>query len=1220
MVVQAYIPENEYGFLRRSADGAWMICTSTAETPAVEDTKFFGDLGRTEYRLIGIGDGKARIIRFADLHRHSHFSLKDSILKIGDIVNGTEYCGALTDHGNMYGFLEYYKAMKKAGKKPIIGMEAYMEDMDGKKTRRHVILLAKNAQGYKNLSQMASMAHNNFYYQPHVTWDLLNKYHDDIICLSACLAGVIPTALKEGNEAVARRAIERFLGLFGEDFYIELQNHGIYDEDRIRPQLISLAHEYGVKVVATTDTHYLSPEDKDAHEVMLCLRDQKTWDDPKRPRYDGEGYYLHNSEDMEKRFAGFPEALDNTLEIMDKCDVEIKLGEVYLPNYEIPKEFSSPQEYMNHIAEEGFQSRFAGTPHLTDPVYLARLKYEQDMIEQMGFAAYFIIVWDFINYARSINAYVGPGRGSAAGSMVAYCMGITDVDPIRYNLLFERFLNPERVSWPDIDTDIESHYRPQVIKYMRHKYGEQSVCRIITFGTEAARQAIKDVARVFGYPASFGAKWAGMVPNKPGTTLAAATEFGTPLAAEIASNPDAKRVVAFAKKIEGCKRHASTHACGVCVAPGRVFDYLPTTLLEDPETGEKVLTTQVTKEEVEELGLIKMDLLGLRNLDVLHSTICRAQQNLSPKEVLAEIGSSKDKVVYQDIPLNDRATYELLRKGYTGGVFQLEGHEITALIQNLLWDLDTIPDDKLEEVAFERIVAAVALYRPGPMDYIPDYLAGVRDPKTVRYDCPEEQSILASTYGVLVYQEQLIQIAQKLAGYTLGEADVIRKACGKKKVDLLEQEQTKFIYGNKADFDAGKTKHYIPGCVGNGIPAETAQEIWAKMKKFGEYAFNRSHAVCYAYIGYLTAYMSSHWPAEFFEGMLNTFGDTTGAIPKYLGMAHSRGIPTLLPDIQKSDYNFRGNKDGILFGLKGISGIKKTGSYLVIERTERGNFKNAQDLYMRMANRGTPLDKSAIEGLVYSGALASFSDNKAALLKHFEQIKDTYQNTAAQMAMGQTTLLGMDPTSTPMPTNVARMSESTELEHEAAVLGIYVSKHPTDLYTKAVEDHPDYMPLEQVAALTSETVTIKTMGLVREFRSFQTKTHDTMASFNLETKYASVPCLVFAKQYTDLVHFLTENAVICVQGGLTRDRKNEEQFQLIIRTATTPQIALDILDGSIVAEIHDQDQQKAILQFISEHPGNTPVTLQAHGRSFPLKGRVADSPFTREFFKKYAPT
>lgn len=913
------IQPGEYAEMVRTG-AEWTIMKGDAVVGMVPDSSSFAALGRSQYKLLGLDNEEARVIRYAHLHRHSDYSLLDGMTQIPEMVKLTEYAGALTDHGNMYGFLTYYKAMKAAKKKPILGFEGYMEDLDRKLSSCHVILLAKDSEGVNNLFKLTSEAYDNFKHKPHITWEMLRKYNKGVMCLSACLGGLIPRCILEGRTKAARLAAEKFITIYGkEDFYIEIQRHGIKEEDTVNRELVQIAKELELKVVATTDSHYPMKDDAYNHEILLCIQTGKTIHDPDRMRYEGNGYWLLDSEEMEERFSDMPEALDNTLDVADKCDVSLKLGDVNLPAYTIPKRFKNPMDYMKHLALEGYNRHFKGTSLENDPVYRDRFKYELDMIQQMGFASYFIIVWDFINYCRTHNIYVGPGRGSAAGSLVAYCLGITDIDPIKYKLLFERFLNPERVSWPDIDTDIEYSRRPEVIQYITKKYGAGNVCRIVTFGTMAAKMVLKDVGRVLGKAPGYTAKLAGAIPTAPGMTIGKALEMSPEFKNFYESDPEAKEIIDIGKRLEGNKRHSSQHACfqagtmidalgryvpieeirkndlvrthtgiyrpvtecfrtitteiydlrvegvdsitsvtgnhplltapsgnmdhcvwkavqdldpesdwlvcsidgrmesiqkarrftmscrtteeqtmynlsvevdhsyiangivahncGLVISPSAVSDFLPTSMEIDKETKEKGLTSQVTMSEVEELSLIKMDLLGLKTMGVIHEVVDTSQKNHGKDTVLKQIGTNQDEFRYQDIPLNDRRVYQMLARGETGAVFQLESEGMTKLITQMFADIDTLPDNRLDE-CFERLIAAVALYRPGPMDYIPNYIAGMQDVHNIKYLTPELEDILRPTYGVIVYQEQVMQIVQKLAGYTLGRADKVRKAMG----------------------------------------------------------------------------------------------------------------------------------------------------------------------------------------------------------------------------------------------------------------------------------------------------------------------------------------------------------------------------------------------------------------------------------------------------------
>jgi len=1197
------IPDGKYGWLVRT-DTGWNAMYNEEVIAKVRKKKEMDVLGRDQYRLLGLPSGEARVIRFADLHRHSDCSLKDSIIKIKDMVARTEYAGALTDHGNMYGFLEYYETMKKAGKKPIIGFEGYMEDIDGHLCRNHVILLAKNNQGYKNLLKLSSESFDHFKSFPHVTWEMLEKYHEGIICTSACLKGIIPDALLRQSREEAERAVERFISCFGtDDFYIEIQKHDIVAEDVVRPQLVSLAQKYGLKVIATTDSHYVDPDDREAHDVVLCIRTGSQLDDANRLRYDGSGYYLHTSEDMEERFKDYPEALDNTLELAEKCDVSIKLNDINLPDYKIPAQFQTPHEYMLHIAQEGFESRFAGTPHHNDPVYKKRFQYEANMIEKMGFSAYFIIVWDFIHYARSHDILVGPGRGSAAGSMVAYCMGITDLDPIKFNLLFERFLNPERVSMPDIDTDIAHDRRQEVIQYLVNKYGMDHVCRIVTFGTFAAKQSILDVTRVLGLPVSEGSKLAGLVPKGPKMTLAKALDSSVELLNRYKTDSTSKRIIDLAMKIEGGKRHASQHACGVCIAPGVVSDYLPTSMEVDDDTGEKALTAQVTMAEVEKLSLIKMDLLGLKNLSVIDESLRSAEKNYGKKEVLRAIGSGRETIRFQDIPLNDRATYEMLRRGETGGVFQFEGKEMSRVLQDMLCDIDKLSDAELATVAFEQMIAAVALYRPGPMDYIPEYIKASRDPSLIQYDCPEERDILAPTYGVIVYQEQVMHLVQKLAGYSLGRADLVRKAMGKKKHEVMEAEKLVFLHGNREAFESGKDTNFAPGCIANGIDEKAATHIWDKMDKFASYAFNRSHAACYAYIGYITAYLSCHWPKEFYSGMLNAFIENSDKSKSYLAQANDRGIALQLPDVQTSQCGFSANKDGILFGLQGISGVKAIAVPIVKSREEKGPFADLEDLHDRIRDSGGKINKASMEGLVFSGALRTFSDNKAALLEQYAMIsKDSKRKN--NLLDGQCSLFTAAQMKVPMP-DTAPFPKEYELEKEASVLGMFVSEHPAELYEKNARYLRSYTAIRDINEPTGKHSEVHTMGLATNVETFMTKKGEQMCTFTLGTKYHSISCIIFPDAYRTCKNAIKENKVFWVSGQATIDRKDESKLQFLVSGMRPIE---DILDKSpsIVVEVKNLTEQTAVLNYAKDHPGGTKVVLKAHGMYFPTHAKVAD--------------
>lgn len=795
------------------------------------------------------------IVRFADLHRHSGYSLLDGASKVEDMAKLTEYAGALTDHGNMFGFLEYYKAMKKEGKQPIIGFEAYAETIDNEKNSNHLVLLTKNETGYKNLIKLTSMSYENFYMKPHVSYEMLKEHNEGIIALSACLGGEIPQLINKGDYEKAKKVANEYKNIFGEDFYIEIQRHNMgEEEDRVNEGLIKLARELQIKLVATTDSHYSYKEDKEFHEMLLALQTGRTMSDPKRMEFQGDGYHIHTPDEMDVKFKDLPEALDNTLEIAEKCSgFELELNKIYMPEFEVPEEHTQ-ESYFEHLVWEGFKDRFEGKPEYTDEIYKERLKYEISVIEQMGYASYFLIVWDFINYAKTNGIMVGPGRGSAAGSLVSYCLHITDLDPIPYGLLFERFLNPERVSMPDIDIDFCFERREEVIEYVQDKYGEEAVSGIVTFGTFAARSAVRDIVRVNDMPYSVGDRIAKAIPLKPGMTIKNALEENPELKQMYETEDETKRILDLAMKIEGLPRHSSKHACGVVISDGPVFEHLPE-FMAGSGKNKKERTSQVTMTEVEELGLLKMDFLGLKTMTVIGKTIESINKNTGAN------------IEYLDIPHNDPYVYKYISKGQSHGVFQLESSGMRSLMGELFFDIDDrikkiekkykkkgFKDieknkeseaylkemEKLGQEMFERLIAGISLYRPGPMDYLPNYLEGMKNPKNIRYLTPELKPILEATYGTIVYQEQVMQIVQSLAGYSLGRADLVRRAMGKKKNEVMREEKDYFING-KLNEDGSID---VPGCVRNGISKKIAEEIWEQMADFSKYAFNKSHKLC----------------------------------------------------------------------------------------------------------------------------------------------------------------------------------------------------------------------------------------------------------------------------------------------------------------------------------------------------------------------------------------
>lgn len=1162
-------------------------------------------LGLDKYRVIVQEDGRsAMVIRFADLHRHSDYSLMDGMTTVPEMVKHTEYAGALTDHGNMYGFLEHYKAMKKAGKKPILGFEAYQESLTGDLDGAHLILLAKNFRGYQNLLKLTSEAFDHFYRKPHVTWAMLEKYHEGVIATSACLGGIIPHALEEGQDDTAEYALKQLLKIFGEDFYLEIQRHGIRGESLVNQKLIALGAKYGIPVIATTDAHYPTKEDKAAHEIELCAQTKKTMAEP-HFAFEGTGYHLHTSEEMEELFSDIPEVLDNTLKLADKCDVELKLGDVNLPYYEIPAGFSTPMDYFRHLCEEGFQNRFAGKPQLTDPVYKERFDYEMAMIEQMGFASYFIIVWDFINFARKNNIYVGPGRGSAAGSLLAYCIGITDMDPIRFNLLFERFLNPERVSWPDIDTDIEHSGRTKVIDYITKKYGAESVCRIVTFGTMAAKMVLKDVARVLGYPTGWANSLAKLVPDDPKMTLVKALDKNPELAARAKNDPDVARVMEVAIKLEGNKRHASQHACGLVISPGKITDYLPTSLEKDKETGERSLTAQVTMTEVEDLSLIKMDLLGLKNLTAIHEVIDTVKRTRSID------------TTYEDLPLDDRETYKMLSKGITGGVFQLEGGGMTNnVIIPMFDDIDSLPESRLHE-CFERLIAAVALYRPGPMDYIPNYLEGMRDTTSIHYLVPELEAILRPTYGVIVYQEQVMQIVQKLAGYSLGRADVVRKGMAKKKRNILDAEKLVFIHGNKEAYESGKDKNYAPGCVANGIPEAIAEEIWAQMDKFASYAFNRSHAACYAWLASITAYMSCHWTAEFYCAMMNAFEDVGDKVKGYMALAVRRGIKILPPDINKSSDRCMVEDGCIRLGFHNLAYLDKFSHLIAKEKTDKGQFEDFQDFYERMTDLGKKPSKNVLESLIFSGAMSSFGLNHHQLVEMIPMLEKDYKQSIPVRQLGQITLFSPEEMKV-KPPEAAEYSDQFLMEKEKEAIGFYLTRHPVDEFFASGKGE-GCMPITELIAEEPDrysSMQVCTVGLIRGLRTVYTKAkNEEMFLFAAEDRFNEIGCVLFPRNVAANKHRLMNGSLVKIVGEYVVDEQRGPQIivQSVLDANGTSSTELP----TVTVTIRNKGEQDELMKFARENPGTVVVQIMAAGKLYRTARCIKLTPAAMDFLQSH---
>ena len=1530
---------------------------------------------------------------YAHLHGHSDNSLLDGLTKVKDYVKYGTHDMALTDHGVLYGMVDFYKQMKKAGKKAIIAFEAYVEDPLTKKLdMMHLCLFAKDLTGYHNLLKLCSLASDTSYRgKPHVTDALLRQYHEGVVASAACLGGPIQQYLLKDDVDSARKIVEYYCSIFGkENFFLEVQRHHIPEEPKVERYMLLLSEEYGLPIIATTDSHYTHKDEAAAHEVLLCLQTGKTMAE-KHMQFEGDGYWIHTSEEVEELFSDHPEWLDNTLTLAAMCDVQVPLGGVNLPHFDIPAPFATPEAFFDHLCREGYKEKFGHYPEdETDTVYRERYDYELAMIKQMGFVSYFLVVQDYIDWARKHDIYVGPGRGSAAGSLIAYCVGITDLDPIKLNLLFERFLNPERVSWPDVDTDFEHSRREEVINYVKEKYGHNNVCRIVTFGTMAARMAIRDVARVLGYPNYMGTSISKLIPEEPHMTIDLAMKKNPELKNRYDSEPDVKKIIDVAKAVEGSKRHASQHACfeegtmvttstgvkpiesvttndlvlthknrfkpvedtvitetdlvytvsffgshpirvtgnhplyvrhqsykrirengkrssvrvynepewlpveqldkdcyvgipinqnaiiphiegldtastafwwiigrylgdgwteiyhrkelcpnhterriiiccgkqdtaglanieknlqavgisyrmetkrtgikiflepnptlyeflqtcgkyaygkrlpqsildlpvdlgkafldgylsadghyapstrmyslktvskelamglsllinkvyhraagysffpahtdtiegrivqakdkyqltfmpedaarrksffeddmlwvkvkdiqteekhqkmynltvlddssyqanglaahncGVVLSPSAVDDYLPTSMLKNDETGEKDVTSQVVMSEVEELSLLKMDFLGLKNMGVIHfvmDTIRRTRPEFV-KMMEQKLGRT---FRYQDIPLTDRETYKMLSKGMTAGVFQLESPGMTDVVVRTITDLDNMPDSDIMQ-CFENLIAAVALYRPGPMDYIDDYVEGSHS-KNIQYDLPEEEDILKSTYGVIVYQEQVMQLVQKLAGFSMGRADVVRKAMGKKKQDVMDAEREVFLYGNKAAFDSGKDEKYAPGCVANGIDENVAKHIWEKMENFAKYAFNRSHAACYAYIAYLTAYMSCHWKEEFYCGMLNAFIEISDKLRAYLTQAYRRGIEILPPDINKSDKWFsveelldengnpKKNPDGspvlaIRCGLKGLKSVGKMADEIIRCRGDHP-FESYYEFYHRCDKMGAKINRGALESLIYSGALNCFGMKKAILLAGIS-ILDANSKQEAKVLDGQCNLFdepgnekyrGVDFDSMDSLKTLKDPDKRTLMEREKDSIGFYLTAHPMDDIYPLVQNDKLFKVVADLESSTEDIKPVKTAGIVKNIRQRFTKNNEEMYSFTLEDKFGSINCVIFPRYLPPVKDKLQEGVIVQVTGEMRIDDNFGNQI-IVDGVLSEESIGIGVLRDPITIEIGSKNEQMELLDYIHSHPGHTPVILRAKGKDYPIKPKLSVTPETLNY-------
>lgn len=1050
-------------------------------------------------------------MEFTHLHVHTEYSLLDGSSKIKELVSRAKELGmdslAITDHGVMYGVVDFYRAAKAAGINPVLGCEIYVapgsrfdrEAGNAKESRyHHLVLLAENDIGYANLVKIVSRGFTEgFYYKPRVDYDVLEKYHEGIIALSACLAGSIPSFLRRGLYEEAKQEAYRLQGIFGENnFFLELQDHGIPDQKTVNQGLLRLHQETGIDLVATNDVHYIYDSDVEAHDILLCIQTGKKVSDTDRMRYEGGQYYLKSAEEMEALFPYAKEAIENTHKIAERCHVEIEFGDYKLPHFDVP-EGETSESYLRKLCKEGLYKRY---PKEQAEQLEERLNYELDTISTMGFVDYFLIVWDFIKYAKDHGIPVGPGRGSAAGSLVAYSLNITDlIDPIKYNLLFERFLNPERVTMPDIDIDFCYERRQEVIDYVTRKYGADHVVQIVTFGTMSARMVIRDVGRVLDLPYAYVDSVAKAIPMELGITIAKAMKMNPELRTMYETDDSAKKLIDMAMRLEGLPRHTSVHAAGVVISPKPVDEFVPLSRASDGN-----ITTQYTMVTLEELGLLKMDFLGLRTLTVIQNAIHGAFD-------------------VHDIDYNDKEVFDMISSGHTEGVFQLE----SAGMKNFM--------KELKPHSMEDIIAGISLYRPGPMDFIPKYIEGKNNQDNIQYDCKELEPILAPTYGCIVYQEQVMQIVRDLAGYSYGRSDQVRRAMSKKKADVMEKEKNYFIYGNE---EIG-----VEGCIKRGIPEEVAIIIFDDMTDFAKYAFNKSHAAAYAVVSYQTAYLKCHYPVDFMAALMTSFMEHTGKITEYIMNCRKMGIEILPPDINEGEYRFTPYEGNIRYGLAAIKGVgRPVIDEIVAERELGGRYRSLKDFCMRLS--GKSVNKRTVESFIKSGALDSLPGTRKQKMYSYISIMDGVNQEKKGTLSGQMSLFDFaspeeqKELEVKMP-DVGEYEKEEILGLEKEVLGVYISGHPLEEYVATLEKNitrttADFEVVDgetEPKVKDQERAVIGGMITGRTVKA--TRTNNMMAFLTVEDLYGTVEVIVFPRDYEKYRTLLEEDAKVFIQGRVT---------------------------------------------------------------------------------------
>ncbi len=1048
---------------------------------------------------------------FTHLHVHTEYSLLDGSSKIKELAVRAKELGmdsmAITDHGAMYGVIDFYRAAREAGIKPILGCEVYVapgsrfdrENVHGEDRYYHLVLLAENNEGYQNLMKIVSKGYvDGFYYKPRVDMEVLKTYHKGIIALSACLAGEVPRFLARGLYEEAKEAVLKYQEIFGRgNYFLELQDHGIPMQRQVNQGIIRLSRELDIPLAATNDCHYINAEDWEAHDILLCIQTGKKVADENRMRYEGGQYYVKSEEEMRELFSYIPEAIDNTAKIAERCNVEIEFGVTKLPRYEVPEGYDS-WGYLNHLCSEGFKERYPED----DGILKERLEYELGVIKSMGYVDYFLIVWDFINFARSHGIAVGPGRGSAAGSIVSYCLKITNIDPIRYQLLFERFLNPERVSMPDIDVDFCYERRQEVIDYVVEKYGKDQVAQIVTFGTLAARGVIRDVGRVMDLPYSLCDQVSKMVPAELNITLDLALKKNPELKALYDTDEQVHKLIDMSRRLEGLPRHTSMHAAGVVISRTNIDEYVPLSRGSDG-----TITTQFTMTTLEELGLLKMDFLGLRTLTVLQDAVAMIQKDHGVKLDL------------DHIDFNDKKVMESIGTGKDDGVFQLESGGMKSFMK------------ELKPESLEDIIAGISLYRPGPMDFIPKYLKGKNDPAAITYTCPQLEHILKPTYGCIVYQEQVMQIVRDLAGYTLGRSDLVRRAMSKKKADVMARERKNFVYGNEEEG--------VKGCAANGIDEKTANQIFDDMTDFAKYAFNKSHAAAYAVVAYQTAYLKYYYPREFMAALMTSIMDNVTKVSEYILACRNMGIGILPPDINEGVSGFSVSGNSIRYGLSAIKSVGRAVVDVIIsERETGGPFSTLEDFVSRMSNR--EVNKRTLESFIKSGSLDSLPGTRKQKLYVSSELLENKAREKKTVMEGQMSFFDIAPEEdkgnfqVSFP-DVGEFDKETLLAFEKETLGIYVSGHPMEAYQELWQKNvtartSDFIVDEDGHTVVEDNSIVVVGGMITAKKVKTTRTSQLMAFVSLEDMVGTVEALVFPKIYEKNKQYLTEDSKVFLRG------------------------------------------------------------------------------------------